>query len=250
MVDRLESPPRMSGEPASDVLVLRDYVWQMWQNLILEKGVPQTVDQPAGTVDPDTGVIGTFPVGFMLFTSIATDPATYLGYGTWERRAQGRAIVGVDEADPDFATAGLELGEKQHTLTEAEMPAHTHVQDAHNHTQDAHTHTQNAHNHVQDAHNHTQDAHDHGQNVVNSANDGTTGVRGSSDANTTQDGDTESVAATNQATTATNQAATATNQNTTATNQAATATNQDTGGGLPHNNLQPSFTCYIFERTA
>jgi len=250
MAERMQQPPRRTGSDAADIATLFDYVWAMYQNLILEGGAVQTVDQPEGTVDPDTGIIGTFPVGFMLFTSIAADPATYLGYGTWERRAEGRAIVGVDEADPDFATAGLEFGEKEHTLTEAEMPAHTHVQDAHNHTQDAHNHTQDAHDHVQDAHNHTQDAHDHGQMVVNSANDGTAGVRGSSDPNDTQDGDTESVVATNQAATATNQAATATNQNATATNQAATAVNQSTGGGTAISLVQASFTCFIFERTA
>ena len=37
-----------------------------------------------------------------------------------------RAIVGVDEDDEDFATAGLTLGEKKHTLTNSEAPAHTH----------------------------------------------------------------------------------------------------------------------------
>lgn len=236
MVDRLEPPPRMMGNPAADVQVLRDYIWALYQNLILEGGVPQTVDQPEGTIVPGTGIIAAFPVGYILFTSIATDPATYLGYGAWERRAQGRAIVGVDEDDPDFAIAGAEFGEKTHTLTAAEMPSHTHVQDAH-------THVQDSHNHTQDAHNHTQDAHAHAQNVVNSVNDGTAGVRGSSDANTTADGNTATTVATNQAATATNQAATATNQN-------ATAVNQSTGGGVAHNVVQPSFTCFIFERVA
>ena len=45
---------------------------------------------------------------------------------TWERFAKGRTLVGVDEDDEDFATAGLELGEKTHKLTVTEMPSHTH----------------------------------------------------------------------------------------------------------------------------
>lgn len=45
---------------------------------------------------------------------------------TWERFAKGRTLVGVDEDDEDFASAGLELGEKEHQLTVDEMPSHTH----------------------------------------------------------------------------------------------------------------------------
>ena len=33
-------------------------------------------------------------------------------------------MVGVDEDDEDFATAGIELGEKEHLLKESEMPSH------------------------------------------------------------------------------------------------------------------------------
>lgn len=45
---------------------------------------------------------------------------------TWERFAKGRTLVGVDEDDEDFATAGLEFGEKEHKLTIQEMPSHRH----------------------------------------------------------------------------------------------------------------------------
>lgn len=43
---------------------------------------------------------------------------------TWERFAKGRTLVGVDEDDEDFATAGLEPGEKEHQLKESEIPSH------------------------------------------------------------------------------------------------------------------------------
>lgn len=65
------------------------------------------------------------PVGSVYITLGSTSPADLFG-GTWERTAKGKAIVGVDENDEDFATAGLTLGEKKHTLTTSEMPSHTH----------------------------------------------------------------------------------------------------------------------------
>ena len=45
---------------------------------------------------------------------------------TWERFAKGRTLVGVDENDEDFASAGLELGEKEHQLTISELAKHAH----------------------------------------------------------------------------------------------------------------------------
>lgn len=48
---------------------------------------------------------------------------------TWERFAKGRTLVGVDEDDEDFATAGIEIGEKAHQLMADEMPIHDgHIQ--------------------------------------------------------------------------------------------------------------------------
>ena len=71
-----------------------------------------------------------YPVGSIYMSVNDTNPATFLG-GTWERWGQGRVPVGVDvdasdPPDTDFATAGKEGGEKQHTLTKDEMPVHAH----------------------------------------------------------------------------------------------------------------------------
>lgn len=57
--------------------------------------------------------------------------ATHHGYGTWERYAEGRALVGFSTkaADPvDYKTMGNEFGENEHTLTIAETPKHKHSQ--------------------------------------------------------------------------------------------------------------------------
>lgn len=53
----------------------------------------------------------------------------------------GGAGAFVDLSDAEFDALGETGGENEHTLTESEMPAHTHVQDSHNHTQDSHNHT-------------------------------------------------------------------------------------------------------------
>lgn len=66
-----------------------------------------------------------YPLGKVLMFADDTDPATLYG-GTWKRTAKGKAIVGVDEDDEDFATAGLTLGEKKHQTTTEEMPEHYH----------------------------------------------------------------------------------------------------------------------------
>lgn len=52
-----------------------------------------------------------YPIGTLHFTTTNTNPATYLG-GTWERYAKGRTIVGVDEAQNEFKTAGKMGGTK------------------------------------------------------------------------------------------------------------------------------------------
>lgn len=55
--------------------------------------------------------------------------AIHKGYGTWEREAEGRAIVGYSsQADsPDWTKqAGKVYGEYEHQLKIDEMPSHTH----------------------------------------------------------------------------------------------------------------------------
>jgi len=52
---------------------------------------------------------------------------------TWEEFGQGRVLVGRDTGDVDFANVGNTGGFKTHSLTQAEMPRHTHIQNAHSH---------------------------------------------------------------------------------------------------------------------
>jgi len=68
-----------------------------------------------------------YPIGsqYVNFTD-STNPATLLGFGTWQAVA-GRVIVGYDATQTEFNAAEKTGGAKTHTLTVAEMPSHRHT---------------------------------------------------------------------------------------------------------------------------
>ena len=84
---------------------------------------PQGAQGPAG--DP-LSVLAAYPVGSIYMSVNSTSPNSLFG-GTWERFANGRCLVGVNESDTVFSSAQKTGGEKAHTLTINEMPSHTHA---------------------------------------------------------------------------------------------------------------------------
>lgn len=166
-------------------------------------GVPVPLESGAS-------ISAAWPVGSVFISVVSTNPATLLGFGTWSAFAAGRVLVGIDAGQTEFDTVEETGGAKTHTLTESEMPSHTHVQDAHTHIQNAHTHS-----------------------ISGGSGDDTsapfTGPDASTSTATAFGGGIGS---------------------TTAVNQNATATNQNTGGGQAHNNLQPYIVVYMWKRTA
>jgi len=64
-----------------------------------------------------------YPVGSIYTSMVADDPAELFGGGEWER-IKGRVLVGIDEFDGDFNTAGKTGGAKAHTLSYEQMPVH------------------------------------------------------------------------------------------------------------------------------
>ena len=95
-----------------------------------------------------------YEVGDLWTTTQKITPSEKFGFGTWERFGEGKVLVGVDSTDTDFDTAEKTGGEKEHTLTESEMPSHNHSgsgttgSDTHNHTVyggNSHTSTSNDH---------------------------------------------------------------------------------------------------------
>ena len=68
-----------------------------------------------------------YPVGSIYTNAaVATNPATLLGFGTWAAYASGRVMVGK-AGSGTFDTLGEEQGAETHTLSIAEIPAHTHT---------------------------------------------------------------------------------------------------------------------------
>lgn len=56
-----------------------------------------------------------YPINSVYQSFDPTDPSILFG-GTWTRIAKGQTLIGVDESDSDFATAGKTGGEKTHKL--------------------------------------------------------------------------------------------------------------------------------------
>lgn len=68
-----------------------------------------------------------YPIGCIYFSTNSTNPATSLGFGTWSAFGAGKVPVGWATGDSDFGTDEATGGEKTHTLTLAESPAHSHT---------------------------------------------------------------------------------------------------------------------------
>ena len=72
-------------------------------------------------------LLSVYPVGSIYINAgVATNPGTLLGFGTWSAFGAGRVIVGVDSTDTDFDAVRETGGAKTHTLTVAQLAAHTH----------------------------------------------------------------------------------------------------------------------------
>lgn len=63
-----------------------------------------------------------YPVGAIYISTVATNPKTLFGFGTWEQ-IQDRFLLAAGSSYAAGATGGAAT----HTLTVNEMPAHTHV---------------------------------------------------------------------------------------------------------------------------
>ena len=223
-----------SGQPVFD-----------WVDLT-SQGATSSV--PAGTVAPFAGT--QVPNGWLLADGSPQDgtqlSALYAAIGTTYgdgsgdadsdtnfnlpdlrgRTAVGRDNMGGTSANRittagsgiDGTTLNASGGAQTHTLSIAQIPAHTHLQDPHNHTQNAHNHAQNPHRH--DSFGRSNSTAGTTNRFMMASGNGTAENLGST---------TEPIGN-----------ATATNLEATATNNGATAVNQNAGGGAAHNITQPS----------
>lgn len=131
------------------------------ENPVLNLGIPKgdTGETGQGGLSAADVIALIYPVGAIMPTTSNVNPGTYLTGTTWESFGAGKTLVGVDTADNDFKTVEKTGGAKTasdgghthyvsgHTLTEAEIPQHSHDME-HTHSDTfaitsagAHTHT-------------------------------------------------------------------------------------------------------------
>lgn len=70
-----------------------------------------------------------YPIGEILVTRRSGVPSSWLGFGSWQRYAEGKTLVGLNASDPDFSVVDLTGGAKRHFLNVNEMPNHGHTID-------------------------------------------------------------------------------------------------------------------------
>ena len=80
-----------------------------------------------------------YPVGSIYMSTVSTNPATLLGFGTWEAMPAGRVLLAQGKSSWGTTyNAGSTGGEATHQLTVGELPAHNHT--ASTNTTGNHTH--------------------------------------------------------------------------------------------------------------
>lgn len=175
-----------------------------------EQQIADAVAAYLATNPPQADLSAAWPIGSVFASVVSESPATLLGFGVWQAFGAGRMLVGYDANDADFNAAEKTGGAKTVTLTEAQMPAHTHVQNAHGHavSDPGHVHSLPAFTHA----------------TGNAAN---------------------KVEVTNSTTAS---SASTGSQTTGVTVGDATAVNQQTGGGQAHDNMPPFVTVYLWKR--
>ncbi len=82
-----------------------------------------------------------FPVGGLYLSTIATNPASLLGFGTWAAYAQGRALTGVGSVDGRNITGGATGGSWKKTLSTSHLPPHNHYVNLNTNTTGNHNHS-------------------------------------------------------------------------------------------------------------
>lgn len=93
------------------------------------------VDNAIANVTGSGPTTQAWPVGSVFLATVNTNPATLLGYGTWQQMAFGRTLIGegtttdVNGEQRTF-TSGSAGGEFRHTLSVDEMPKHGHPWEA------------------------------------------------------------------------------------------------------------------------
>jgi len=92
----------------------------------------------ATTAFVQSALVGAYPVGSIYMNAtVATNPNTLLGFGTWVAFGAGKVPIGLDAGDADFDTIGETGGSKDSII-----PTHTHTATSSSASTDSgHTHS-------------------------------------------------------------------------------------------------------------
>lgn len=111
---------------------LRSYVDSAVDDAV-ETTVSQAVEEAIREIEDITRSLeSVYPVGSIYLNATnSANPAQLLGFGTWQRLAQGRMLIDADQDHAAGRTGGSETHDHggstgAHTLTTSEIPAHTH----------------------------------------------------------------------------------------------------------------------------
>ena len=84
--------------------------------------VGTSTTQIATTAFVNAAIVAAYPVGSIYMSTVATNPNTLFGFGTWVAYGQGRMLISQDGT----YTAGSTGGSATTTLIEANLPSHSH----------------------------------------------------------------------------------------------------------------------------
>ncbi len=118
---RPAEPLRQYGYPKETKVTAEELNWQL-NNLYLQIAELKTLSAAASQI----------PVNTLVFIDGDTrNPAVIYGYGSWVPYAQGRVIIGHGTGTDDNGVqrsfnSGSTGGEYAHTLSNSEMPSHSH----------------------------------------------------------------------------------------------------------------------------
>ena len=190
-----------------------------------------------------------YPVGSVYISFTDQNPSTYLG-GQWTKLG-GRFLLAADGAHP----VGSQGGEEKHTLTSAEMPAHTHTGTtgtAGSHTHAGSTGSAGSHSHTRGTMNITgrigaisEEGVNYSSGAFYEDGAGGTGHGGGWDKFVYMDASRSWIGSTSVCSDHTHSLIV-----TSAGDHQHSVTVGSTGSGQAHNNMPPYMAVYMFRRTA
>lgn len=115
-----------------NVYAAANKTWDFNNNRLQKVGAPtQGTDAVNRDYLEKNAGIGAYPLGSIYITTKNQNPNALLGFGGWTARSQGRCLVGAGTGTDDRGEqrpfgAGEARGEYNHQLTTNEMPNHAH----------------------------------------------------------------------------------------------------------------------------